>query len=253
MNSSQSPHYEHILYRVEDGIAILTLNRPERLNAYIPAMGDEIVRAFRSARDDRNVRVIVLTGAGRAFCAGVDLEALKQANPIDESAGRPKLGEEDFIRKLPIEMKQSPKPLIAAINGHAIGVGVTMTLPCDIRLAAAEAKIGLTFTRLGILPGLGSTHLLPRLVGMGRAQELILSGRIVLGAEAKEIGLVQICTPAEQLMPAAMELARGMAEADPAVLTLARRALYEGPELDFEAAMRNEQALSAALRQKRSD
>ena len=88
---------------------------------------------------------------------------------------------------------------------------------------------------------------------MGRAQELILSGRIVLGTEAKEIGLVQICTPAEQLMPAAMELARGMAEADPAVLTLARRALYEGPELDFEAAMRNEQALSAALRQKRSD
>ena len=245
--------YEHILYQVHEGIAIITLNRPDRLNAYIPAMGNEVVQAFRSARDDQAVRVIVLTGAGRAFCAGVDLEVL--AESAQQSAGggeNARLGEEDFIRSLPLEMNDSPKPLIAAINGHAIGVGVTMTLPCDVRVAADEAKIGLTFSRLGILPGLGSTHLLPHLIGMARAQELILTGRIVLGQEACDLGLVQASVPRDQVMPTALEIARQMAEADPALIALARKALHDGPGLSLEEAMRNEQALSQQLRDSRN-
>ena len=196
--SPETAPYENILYQVEDGIAIITLNRPDRLNAYTPAMGNEVVEAFRSARDDEDVRVILLTGAGRAFCAGVDLEVLAESNAqAEEKSEGPALGEEDFIRSFPLEMRDSSKPLIAAINGHAIGVGVTMTLPCDIRVAADDAKIGLTFSRLGILPGLGSTHLLPHLVGMARAQELILTGRIVLGQEACDLGLVQYSVPRE--------------------------------------------------------
>lgn len=250
--SPETAPYENILYQVEDGIAIITLNRPDRLNAYTPAMGNEVVEAFRSARDDGDVRVILLTGAGRAFCAGVDLEVLAESNAqAEEKSEGPALGEEDFIRSFPLEMRDSSKPLIAAINGHAIGVGVTMTLPCDIRVAADDAKIGLTFSRLGILPGLGSTHLLPHLVGMARAQELILTGRIVLGQEACDLGLVQYSVPREEVIRTAMNLARQMAEADPSVLALARKALQEGPLLSLEEAMSNEQKLSRQLRESR--
>ncbi|MAI26664.1 MAG: enoyl-CoA hydratase/isomerase family protein [Myxococcota bacterium] len=250
--SPETAPYENILYQVEDGIAIITLNRPDRLNAYTPAMGNEVVEAFRSARDDEDVRVILLTGAGRAFCAGVDLEVLAESNAqAEEQSEGPALGEEDFIRSFPLEMRDSSKPLIAAINGHAIGVGVTMTLPCDIRVAADDAKIGLTFSRLGILPGLGSTHLLPHLVGMARAQELILTGRIVLGQEACDLGLVQYSVPREDVIRTAMNLARQMAEADPSVLALARKALQEGPLLSLEEAMSNEQKLSRQLRESR--
>ena len=252
--SPETSAYENILYRVEDGIAIITLNRPDRLNAYTPAMGNEVVEAFRSARDDEDVRVILLTGAGRAFCAGVDLEVLAQstAQPEEEEPDEgTRLGEEDFIRRFPIEMRDSTKPLIAAINGHAIGVGVTMTLPCDVRVAAQDAKIGLTFSRLGILPGLGSTHLLPHLVGMARAQDLVLTGRIVLGEEACEIGLVQYSVPREEVLAKALHLARQMAEADPTLLALSRKALQEGPLLSLEEAMSNEQALSVQLRESR--
>ncbi len=250
--SPETAPYENILYQVEDGIAIITLNRPDRLNAYTPAMGNEVVEAFRSARDDEDVRVILLTGAGRAFCAGVDLEVLAESNAqAEEKSEGPALGEEDFIRSFPLEMRDSSKPLIAAINGHAIGVGVTMTLPCDIRVAADDAKIGLTFSRLGILPGLGSTHLLPHLVGMARAQELILTGRIVLGQEACDLGLVQYSVPREDVIRTAMNLARQMAEADPSVLALARKALQEGPLLSLEEAMSNEQKLSRQLRESR--
>jgi enoyl-CoA hydratase/carnithine racemase len=242
-----STHYEHILYEVSDGVATLTLNRPDKLNAYVPAMGDEIVRAFRAAVGDGAVRVIVLTGAGRGFCAGVDLEALKASQSESQEPGAPKLGEEDFIRKLPLEIEACDKPVIAAINGHAIGVGVTMTLPCDMRIAADDAKIGLTFAKLGILPGL-STRLLPALVGAGRARELVLTGRVLLGREAAEIGLVERALPGAELMGAVREVAATMAGYDPAVLAATKRALREGEGLSLAEAMRNEQQLSAELR-----
>ena len=132
--------YESILYAVEGGVATLTLNRPEKLNAYTTEMGEEAVDAFRRARTDDAVRAVILTGAGRGFCAGVDLEHLK-AHQAGASAGKgPKLGEEDFLTTLPLELVAYPKPVIAAINGAAIGVGVTMVLPCDVRLAAASRE-----------------------------------------------------------------------------------------------------------------
>lgn len=238
--------YEQILLETQDGVATLTLNRPEKLNAYLPKMGDEVVHAFRLARDDDAVRAIILTGAGRGFCAGVDLEALK--NPEQADPGGTRLGEEDFVRKLPLEIWNSPKPVIAAINGAAIGVGATMTLPCDLRLAAEDAKIGFTFVKLGILPGLGSSHLLPRLVGLGKALELVLGAGVILGSEAARIGLVQHSLPGGELMTRAREIAQAMAALDPAVIAAARRGLREGAGLSLEEAMKNEQALSASLR-----
>jgi len=255
----QSTLYHHILFECDDeGIATLTLNRPDRLNAYTLEMGEEVVDAFRRASGDEAVRVIILTGAGRGFCAGVDLEALKasQAEPASmsdsmsdsEKSTGPKLGEEDFIRKFPLEVQACPKPVIAAINGHAIGVGITMVLPCDVRIAAEDAKLGLTFAKLGILPGLGSTHLLSRLVGMGKAQELVLGARVLLAPEAAEIGLVNHCVPGDELMARARAMALEMAACDATTLAFAKRALHEGAGLSLADAMKNEQKLSAELR-----
>jgi enoyl-CoA hydratase/carnithine racemase len=243
--------YEEIRFAVEDGIASITLHRPEKLNAYTTVMGDEVCDAFDRARADGAVRAVILTGAGRGFCAGVDLDHLRahrEGRSLVEGRA-PRLGEERFLRSLPLELVAYPKPVIAAINGPAIGVGVTMTLPCDVRLAADTAQLGLTFARLGLLPGLGSTHLLPRLVGMGRALELVLSARVIPAAEAAAIGLVNRAVPAGSLLDEARALARAMAECPAPVLAAAKAALHFGAGASLEQAMRNEEARSAALRE----
>jgi enoyl-CoA hydratase/carnithine racemase len=256
-------NYTQIRYGVEDGVATVTLHRPERLNAYTVEMGDEVVAAFAAARDDAAVRAVVLTGSGRAFCAGVDLEHLKahlargagEAEGAAEPPGggrRPaRLGEEAFLRRFPLELLHFPKPVIAAVNGPAIGVGVTMILPCDVRLAAEGARLGLTFARLGLLPGLGSTHLLPRLVGLSRALELVLSARPINAFEAAQIGLVSRVVAPDDLLAEARALARSMAECRPEVLAAAKAALHFGAVHTMAEAMQNEQDASAALRRGR--
>jgi enoyl-CoA hydratase/carnithine racemase len=245
--------YERILYEIEDGIATVTLNRPDKLNAYTPEMGEEIVDAFARAREDDAARVVILTGAGRGFCAGVDLDYIKAAAAGNVPAGAPKLGEEAFVRQWPLDLLDFPKPVIAAINGAAVGVGVTMTLGCDIRLAVSGAKLALNFAKLGSLPGLGSTHLLPRLVGVARALDLVLSARTVLAEEAAQIGLVHQVVAADSLMAEARTRAAAMAELKPEVLAAAKRALHYGASATMEEAMRSERERSAELRnEKRS-
>ena len=239
--------YESILFDASDAIATITLNRPEKLNAYTVQMGEEVVDAFRRVRDDANLRAVILAGAGRAFCAGVDLDALR-AHQAGAASSGPRLGEEDFLRKLPLELVAYPKPVVAAIHGSAIGVGVTMTLPCDLRIAAEGTKLGLTFAKLGLLPGLGSTHLLPRLVGLGKALELVLTARVLSAGEAAAIGLVNRVVPADSLAKEARETARALAELRPEVLAAAKAALHFGAGASMADAMRNEQQASAALR-----
>jgi len=234
-------NYENILLDESDGIATITLNRPDKLNAYTTEMGDEVTHAFRSLQRDDSVRAVILTGAGRAFCAGVDLEHLKAHEAGQNASKGPRLGEEDFLRKLPLEIRDSAKPVIAAINGHAIGVGMTMVMPCDIRIVAEDAKIGFVFGRLGVLPGLGSTHLLPTLVGMARAQELVLTAEKILGREAAEIGVANKAVPADQVLAEARRMAETMAEIDPHVLAYAKRALQYGAQHTMAEAMKNEQ------------
>ncbi len=245
--------YEHILFEVEDGIATITLNRPDKLNAYITPMGEEVTQAIRGARDDDAIRAIILTGAGRGFCAGVDLEHLKahEAGGNAAEGKGPKLGEEDFLKKLPLEMVDFPKPIIAAVNGAAIGVGITMILPCDLRIAAAGVKMGVTFTKLGILPGLGSTHLLPKLVGRAKALELVMTAKVILSEEAERIGLVNAVVPGDELPKVAREWAALIAEKRPEVIAAAKQVIGFGEANDMEASMRNEERTSAELRKLR--
>jgi len=240
----------HILVDVGDGIGTLTLNRPEKLNAYTTEMGEEVTTVLRGWREDASVRAVVLTGAGRGFCAGVDLEHLKAHQTGANLSKGPRLGEEDFLRKLPLELVAYPKPLIAAVNGAAIGVGVTMILPFDVRIASEDAKLGLAFVKLGILPGLGSTHLLPRLVGRAKALELVMTARAISAREALEIGLVNQVVAAEKLMATARELAGTIAAHRPEVVAAARAAVNFGAEHSLEEAMRNEERASAELRRR---
>ena len=240
--------YSNILVDAEDGLATITLNRPEKLNAYTTEMGEEFTAAFRALERDANVRAIIMTGAGRAFCAGADLEHLAAHAAGKNVSKGPRLGEEDFLRKLPLEMRAARKPVLAAINGHAIGVGMTMAMPCDVRIAAEDAKLGFVFGRLGILPGLGSTHLLPQLVGMARAQELVLTAKKILGTEAAAIGLVNRAVPADQVLATTKAMAKEMAEVDPIVLAYAKKALQFGAAHTMAQAMKNEQSESALLK-----
>jgi 2-(1,2-epoxy-1,2-dihydrophenyl)acetyl-CoA isomerase len=244
--------HRHILTDVTGGIGTLTLNRPEKLNAYTTEMGEEVTGVLRSWREDPAVRAVILTGAGRGFCAGVDLDHLKAHQAGGNGSPGPRLGEEDFLRKLPLELVEYPKPLVAAVNGAAIGVGVTMILPFDVRIASEDAKLGLAFVKLGILPGLGSTHLLPRIVGRAKALELVLTARTILAPEALEIGLVNQVVPAEKLMAAARETALAIAAHRPEVVAAAKAAVNYGAEQSMEAAMRNEERASGVLREKRS-
>lgn len=230
--------YQHILYSVDERIATITLNRPDVLNAYTPDMGDEIVAAFRAAGQDAGVRAVILTGAGeRGFCAGADRVYLQQ--PIPE--GTRLIGEEELIKSFALELANFPKPTIAALNGHAVGIGMTMILPLDMRIAADHAKLALNFSKLGILLGLGSTHLLPQIIGMHKAQELVMTARTITAQEAGEIGLVNHVVPADQLQAKARELALQCAECDPATLKFAKRALRYGMSVSLEEAIANEQ------------
>ena len=239
-----------ILVDVSDGIGTITLNRPETLNAYTTEMGDAVTATIRAWRDDPAVRAVILTGAGRGFCAGVDLEHLKAHQAGGNASSGPRLGEEDFLKKLPLELAEYPKPLIAAVNGAAIGVGVTMILPCDIRIASDTAKLGLAFVKLGILPGLGSTHLLPRIVGRAKALELVMSARTITAQEAAACGLVDRVVPAAELMAEARSLAAQIAAHKPETVAAAKAAINYGHEHSMSEAMRNEERASAELREK---
>jgi enoyl-CoA hydratase/carnithine racemase len=238
---------QKIRYEIRDGIATIALDRPAKLNAYTPEMGEEAVAAFERARDDDAVRVVILTGEGRAFCAGIDLDYLKAHMAGTHPGTGPTLEQDAFVRSWPLELVEYPKPVIAAINGPAYGVGVTMTLGCDVRIAARSAVLGLNFTRLGVLPGLGSTHHLPRLVGIGKASELILSGATLSAEQAHAIGLVQRVVDDDALIGEARSLALAMAEVQPQVLTAAKRALRYGSEATLADAIRNEQSLGRDL------
>ncbi len=244
--------YETILYAVEDRIATITLNRPEKRNAYVPQMGEDVVAAFRAAREDDGVRAVILTGAGQGFCAGVDLDALKAMQAGQSTGKGPKLGEEAFVTSFPLELLSYPKPVIAAINGAAIGVGVTMVLPCDIRIASERAKLGVPFTKLGILPGLGSSYLLSKLVGLGRAQELVLTSRVIEAPEALAIGLVSRVVSGDALIATAREIAQQTIACDPDALAVAKQTLHASATVAMAEAMKNERAANAELRERKA-
>jgi enoyl-CoA hydratase/carnithine racemase len=219
--------YETILYDVEDQILTLTLNRPEKLNAFTREMLYEMIDAFDRADADDNVRAIIVTGAGRAFCAGADLSSGGNTFDADARGDRASGINPDGGGILTLRIYECRKPVIAAINGAAVGVGVTMTLPMDIRLASDNARFGFVFARRGIVPEACSSYFLPRVVGINRALEWCYSGRVFPAAEALQAGLVRSVHPKDELLDTARAIAREIASDTSAIsVTLIRHMMW---------------------------
>jgi enoyl-CoA hydratase/carnithine racemase len=220
--------YEEIRYAVEDRVATITLDRPERMNAFTAKMCGELIRALDAADQDDDVRVVIVTGAGRAFCAGADLGS---GGGTFDSKAQGYVETIDTHRDggglVSLKIYSLKKPVIAAINGAAVGVGITMTLPMDVRIMAEGAKVGFVFARRGIVPEAASSWFLPRLVGIERAAEWVYTGRVFDAAEAHAAGLVSRVLPADQVLTAARALAREIADNTSAVsVALARQLMW---------------------------
>jgi enoyl-CoA hydratase/carnithine racemase len=228
--------YETILYDVADGVATITLHRPERRNAFGGGMGDELSDAYRRSDADDDVRAVVLTGTPPAFCAGADMsEGADTFRPRDASSFS--------ASAVAVRAWDVRKPVIAAVNGHAIGVGLTIALQCDIRIFAADAKYGIVQVRRGVM-GDGYSHwTLPRIAGMSAAAEILLTGRTFDGHEAKDFGVCSRVLPNDEVLPAALALARDVvANTAPLSVAHSKRLLWDSWGLEREDVERRETA-----------
>ncbi len=259
-----------LLEQRDDGVATLTFNDPDRLNAMTEAMGRAIAAATSELGADDSLRAVVLTGAGRAFSAGGDLDMISRMNEAGRAnpGGATRDQNREFMARfyrLYLSVRDLPVPTVAAMNGAAIGAGCCVALGCDIRIAAREAKLGLNFNRLGIHPGMAATWTLPRLVGPSHAAELLYTGKLVNGDEAARIGLVNRALPRDEVLADALATAAAIAECAPGAVRGSKRSLAATAErsleeqLDIEA---HEQSLNyesadlaeglAAVREKRT-
>jgi enoyl-CoA hydratase/carnithine racemase len=220
--------YEEIIYEVSEQIATITLNRPDKLNSFTNRMLKEIIAAFDESDADDNVRAVIVTGSGRAFCAGADLSGGGETFAKGGSDVKAKTGVmRDGGGLVSLRIFESKKPVIGAINGAAVGVGVTMTLPMDIRLASTSSKFGFVFAKRGIIPEAASSWFLPRIVGISQATEWCFTGRMISADEAKEGRLVRSVHAPEDLLPAARAIAREIAEnTAPVSVALSRQMLW---------------------------
>ena len=249
--------YEHILCEVEGGIMQITLNRPEKLNAYTATMGVELARAFDAADVDDDVRVVLVTGAGRGFCAGADISAGAGAFDTSSAEGSVSFGDVSKGRAegraggsgMVGAVFECRKPSIAAFNGAAVGVGLTLTLPMDIRIAADTAKFGFVFARRGLVPEAGSAWFLPRLVGMSQALRWCLDGALFGAEEALKGGLVSEVVAPDDLLPRARAIARSIADnTAPISVALTRQMLWRlSPEPSPYPTLKVDGALAMAL------
>jgi enoyl-CoA hydratase/carnithine racemase len=231
--------YETILLDVKDRVATITLNRPGRMNAWTNRMALELSDALAACNENDDVRAVVLTGAGRAFCAGADLGAR------GETFSARRRREEAPEQPPPLTFPwQVDKPVIVAINGHAIGVGITYPMMCDIRFVAEDAKIQFAFVRRGIIPELASHTIVARVAGLSNAADLLFSGRMILGSEAAALGLATKALPASEVLPAALECARDIAvNTAPVSVAISKRLLWEGFAASVPEMRRREDAL----------
>jgi len=222
--------FSEIRYAIEAGVCTITLHRPDRLNAVTSTMLRELLVAFGQADDDDEVRAVIVTGAGRAFCAGADLSAGSRVFETEAHGTAPRPEEHrDGGGRVTLRLYDLKKPVIAAVNGPAVGFGSTVLLPMDVRLASTAARFGFVFTRRGIVPESCSTWFLPRLVGMARAAEWMCTGRVFSAQEALAGGLVSRVVAPEALMPMAQALAREIAEhTSPVSVALTRQMLWKG-------------------------
>ena len=219
---------EELVFEVVDGIATIRLNRPDRLNAFTPAMLDAWGDAIEVCKRDAAVRAVVLTGTGRGFCSGGDVRAMRDRHQRDESAFERKTDMWERIHRIPKLLEDFDKPYIVAINGVAVGAGLDMALMGDIRFAAASARMGKSYIKVGLVAGDGGTWFLPRLVGTAKALELLWTGDIIDAQEAERIGIVNKVLPDDALLPHTYEFARRLAAAPAMTLRLMKRAVYQG-------------------------
>ena len=255
--------FEEVLYQVEDAVAVVTLNRPDRLNAMTLTMAGEIRAAMQQATDDDDVRVIVLTGAGRGFCAGADaarLQGRASGNAVVEEDTLDYTGAIEGGLDLPEAFAAKyawiatvPKPVIAAVNGPAVGVGMVLPMFADIRFASDTARFGTAFSKRGLVPEYGLAWLLPRLIQPSKAFDLLYSARLVDADEALDIGMVDKVFPTNELLPAVMDYAREMAKGvSPRSNRVVKEQIYQGLDEGFDQAMkRSLEAMAEA--QKSSD
>ena len=234
----------HVLRELSDGVGTLTLNRPEKLNAFIGEMRTEIADGIEALAADDDVRAVIITGTGRAFCAGADVRYLThliETQAVDEATDLVEAG-----RRVAAAIRGMPKPVIAAINGPAAGGGANLALACDLRLASETASIGQTFNRIGLHPDWGGTYAVPRLVGPARAAELFFFAEMVPAAECERIGLVNRVVPADELMPLARDWARKLARKPGLPLRLAKEAVQRSLASSFEEMLDYETAAQKA-------
>jgi len=231
--------FEEIIYDKSNGIATITLNRPERMNAFTPKMLDEWYAALLDAHTDADLRVVVLTGAGRGFCAGADLAGGEGVSLLHRSTSQ--IENRNFLRdsvqRIPRLISIMEKPYIAAVNGAAVGAGMDMASMCDIRFAADSARFGMTYVRMGLIPGDGGCYFLPRIVGMGKALDLIWSGRIFDAQEALSMGYVSAVEPADELIAYTREYATRLVSGPAVAIQQAKRLAYRSQELSLDAAL----------------
>jgi 2-(1,2-epoxy-1,2-dihydrophenyl)acetyl-CoA isomerase len=220
--------YSSVLYEKKGQIAIVTLNRPEKMNASTDIMYEELLDCFETVDADADVRVMIVTGAGKAFCAGADLQERFLPKIEQRKQGLLKDVTGEISERGALALSRIRKVTIAAVNGMATGVGCTLALGCDIRMASEKAKFGFPFLRVGILPEFGSTYYLPRLVGIGKACELVFTGQTVGAQEAKEIGLVNQVIPPEKLMEETFAMAEKIVQMPALAVAVSKRALYQG-------------------------
>jgi 2-(1,2-epoxy-1,2-dihydrophenyl)acetyl-CoA isomerase len=235
--------YEQILFEQRGSVGLITLNRPEKLNAWTSHMMVEMRSAIDHCMAEPSIAAVVVTGAGRAFCAGADIGGEFQARAEKRERGEADrepeaaTGENDWVTYL----RNLPKPTIAAINGTAVGIGVTQVLPMDIRIASDQARFGMFFVRMGLVPELASSALLPQMIGSARALEWCLTGRLVPAAEAREAGLISEVVPGDKLLDRALELGELLANNSAPSMVMIRELLRDnGTQSDTKLAMRRE-------------
>jgi enoyl-CoA hydratase/carnithine racemase len=226
-----------IVFKKEDGIATITLNCPERKNSFSMDMIDQWANALAQWRTDPEVKVIVLTGSGDSFCAGAYFAPAQDGSAAAPTAFDHKSNLWERIHRIPLTLEDTDKPVIAALNGVAVGAGLDMALMCDIRFAAESARFSEGYVKVGFVPGDGGAYYLPRLVGVAKALELLMTGDFILAPEAERIGMVNKVFPDDQLMEETYQFARRLADGPTKVIQLIKRAVYQSSRVDLRTAL----------------
>ena len=224
--------FKLIIYEKSEGIATITLNRPEALNAFSKEVVEEILQALEDIRRDENVRVVILTGAGeKAFSAGADIKAMIGINPL-KARELSLMGE-----KLCVSFENLEKPVIAALNGYALGGGMEVAMSCDIRIASENVRMGQTEINIGLIPGWGGTQRLTRLVGRGKAKELVFTGKMIDARTAEQLGIVNMVVPADKFRETVRQFALELAAKAPVALKIAKALIDKGADIGLESAL----------------